>query len=520
MPFRSSFPFIACLHLTGAFAQSPPSIVWEDCFGGSLADHPRTMYPTHDGGCVVTGPTLSNNGDITPLHTGFGRFWVFKLDANGVMEWENELGGSGDDGGFSIVETEDHGFFATGQSNSTDGDVTGNHGGYDIWVVRLSSSGELQWQRSLGGSDQEEGDAIRATPDGGCIVAGYAQSTDGDVSGNHGAGDFWVVKLDATGEIQWENALGGSAQDWPSSIALCNDGGYLIGGYTTSVDGDVTGPQGNMDGWLVKLDDTGNLVWQRTLGGSGQDRVHCVQANPESGSILMCNTNSNDGDVTGNQGGYDSWVVRLDDAGDIMWQQALGGSADETDGWIVPSQEGGYAGAVTTRSMDGDVTGFHGTQLTDIWVMKLNGSGALQWEQAYGGIEWDEDPTIEESIDGGFFLAGYSTSGNTGSGDVSSGGNGGADYWVARLGAESVGIPERSGTGITISPNPAHDLVRISVPAAQGRTTLTNALGEPLWMERTTTNEQVVDLTGLPPALYTVNWTDGNTSSFARLVIH
>ena len=520
MPFRASFAFIACLHLTGAFAQSPPSIIWEDCFGGSLGDHPRSIHPTYDGGCVVTGPTYSNNGDVTPLYGGSVRFWIFKLDGNGGMEWEKELGGSGGDCGNSIVETEDHGFFATGYSNSNDGDVTGNHGGYDIWVVRLSSSGELQWQRSLGGSFSDEGEAIRATPDGGCIVAGYTQSSDGDVSGDHGAGDFWVVKLDATGAIQWEKALGGSAQDWPSSIALCDDGGYLIGGYTASNDGDVTGLHGNVDGWLVKLDDTGDLVWQRTLGGSGQDRIYCVQAAPGQGSILLCHTESNDGDVTGNNGGADCWVVRLDSVGDIVWQQALGGSGNELSGWIVPLQEGGYVGAASTTSMDGDVTGFHGTAGTDIWVFGLNESGTLQWQRAYGGNGSDEVPTIEQALDGGFFLAGYSTSGNGGSGDVSSGANGGADNWVARLEAQNVWIPERNATSIALFPNPAHDVVRINTPAKAGRWTLSNALGETLRSERTATSEQVLDLTGLQPALYTVRWTDGKTSSAARLVIH
>jgi PKD repeat protein len=173
----------------------------------------------------------------------------------------------------------------------------------------------IAWQRCLGGSDGDRASSIQQTSDGGYIVAGSTLSDDGDVSGNHGDRDAWVVKLDADGKVLWQRCLGGSNLDSASSIQQTSDGGYIVAGETSSDDGDVSGNHGDRDAWLVKLDADGKIAWQRCLGGSIEDGARSVQQTVDGGYILAGYTESIDGDVSGNHGDRDALVVKLDDGG-------------------------------------------------------------------------------------------------------------------------------------------------------------------------------------------------------------
>src|SRR5207247_1541524 len=152
-----------------------------------------------------------------------GDAWIVKLDVSGNLLWEKSLGGSGDDYAYSIQQTNDDGFIVAGSSPSNDGDVSGNHGHTDFWIVKLDEDGNLLWQKSFGGSDYDQAKSIQQTVDGGYVVAGYSYSTDGDVSINHGANDYWIVKLDTIGNLVWQKSLGGSNYDQGNSIQQCAD---------------------------------------------------------------------------------------------------------------------------------------------------------------------------------------------------------------------------------------------------------------------------------------------------------
>ena len=146
-----------------------------------------------------------------------------------------------------------------GYTESDDGDVIGNHGNYDMWIVKLSSTGEIAWQKCLGGSNKDEAYSIQQTPDGGYIVASYTESGDGNIIGNDGYGDMWIVKLSSTGEINWQKCLGGSDYDGAEAIQQTTDGGYIVAGYTASDDGDVVGYHDDCDMWIVKLNSDGEI---------------------------------------------------------------------------------------------------------------------------------------------------------------------------------------------------------------------------------------------------------------------
>jgi hypothetical protein len=409
-----------------------PVIQWEKSLGGSDDDTAFSIQQTADGGYIVAGYSISTDGDVTGNHGwDYWDNWVVKLDAGGEIQWQKCLGGSAGDEARSIQQTADGGYIVAGRSWSTDGDVTGHHGRGDYWVVKLDAGSEIQWQKCLGGSDGDSAFSIQQTTDGGYIVAGYSDSSDGDVTGHHGNNDYndyWVVKLDAGGEIQWQKCLGGSTA---FSIRQIADGGYIVAGYSTSTDDDVTGNHGGGDYWVVKLDADGEIQWQKCLGGSGWEEARSIQQTTDGGYIVVGGSGSSDGDVTGNHGRGDYWVVKLDAGGEIQWQKCLGGSHGDSATSIQQTADGGYIVAGGSDSTDGDVTGNHGS--TDYWVVKLDGTGGIQWQKYLGGSGEDFATSIQQTADGGYIVAGGSDSTD---GDVTGHhGNhhGSSDYWVVKL---------------------------------------------------------------------------------------
>src|SRR5690606_29139849 len=222
-------------------------------------------------------------------------------------------GGSGEETAFSIKLTEDGGFVVAGHATSTDGDVTGNQGFHDYWVVRLNESGNILWQKSLGGTSVDVAHSVQQTAEGGFIVAGQSISNDGDVTGKHGnSTDFWIVKLDMDGNLEWQKSLGGTELDNAQSIQQIEEGVYIVAGYSESYVRDVTERQGENDYWVIKFGATGNIEWQQSLGGSERDNARDILRTIDGGYIIAGGSLSNDGDVTGNHGDYDFWIVKLE----------------------------------------------------------------------------------------------------------------------------------------------------------------------------------------------------------------
>ena len=403
-----------------------PVIEWQRSLGGTNWDYARSIQQTTDGGYIVAGYTESNDGDVTGNHGGYD-CWIVKLDPSGDTTWQKPLGGSGADYAFSIQQTTDGGYIVAGYSGSNDGDVTGNNGSFDYWIVKLDSSGNITWQKSLGGSGVDQAFSIQQTTDGGYIVGGSSQSNDGDVTGNHGDDDYWIVKLDPSGNITWQKSLGGMNEDIVSSIQQTTDGGYIVAGYSQSNDGDVTGNHGGLDYWIVKLDPSGNIIWQKSLGGTSLDNTNSIQQTMDGGYIIAGYSGSNDGDVTGNHGGYDCWIVKLDNTGNIEWQKSLGGTVTDYGRSIQQTSDGGYIVGGYSQSNDGDVTGNHGG--FDYWIVKLDNTGNITWQKSLGGSTADFAFSIQQTTDGDYVVAGYSQSGD---GDVT-GNNGSYDYWIVKL---------------------------------------------------------------------------------------
>ena len=455
-----SLTFVILILFLGTAIFAQPHIIWQKSLGGSNDDWAQSIQETIDGGFIMAGYSSSNDGDVSGNH-GSADYWVVKMKYTGSIVWQKCFGGSFWDGAYSIQQTFDGGFIVAGWSKSNDGDVSGNHGGGDYWIVKIDSSGNIEWQKCLGGSSKDIAYSIQQTIDGGFIVAGRSRSNDGDVSGNRGSDDYWVVKLDSSGNIEWQKCLGGSLWDRAYSVQQTADGGFIVAGWSKSNDGDVIGNHGGGDCWIVKLKSSGEIAWQKCLGGSGCDIAYSIQQTTDGGFILAGLSHSNDGDVSGNHGGGDCWVVKIDSFGDIEWQKCLGGSNYDEAHFVKQTIDDGFIVAGYSKSNDGDVSGNHGGD--DCWVVKLNSSGYIEWQKCLGGSNRDWVYDIQQTADGGFIVAGLSESND---GDVS-GNHGGIDCWVVKLSptgvSEDIIVPQQFK--LSVFPNPFNSSCVITAPS-------------------------------------------------------
>jgi len=331
-----------------------------------------------------------------------------------VMKWQKTLGGSSDEliGRPTKISTADRdgGYLIGGITGSTDGDVSGLHytGGWpesDIWIAKLDAQKNISWSKCLGGTSWEEFGALELAHDDGYIVAGGANSTNGQVTGMHGDGDAWIVRLDNTGNVVWQKCYGGSKNENAMCIAKTDDGYIFVGTTWGSKDGDVSGSHGteNRDIWLVKIDKDGNKLWQKCLGGSSWDVPTDIKVTPDGGFILTGLTTSIDGDVAGvhyipnppyDDRYPDTWVVKLNSNGIIEWQKCLGGSNEDGSSAVALTASGGYLISGYTKSKDGDVSGQHVTdpavEDSDAWVVNLSATGNIIWQKCFGGTQTDE----------------------------------------------------------------------------------------------------------------------------------
>ena len=365
-----------------------------------------------------------------------------------TIEWQNTIGGSGNESLMSIIQTSDGGYILGGYSKSPlSGDKTENYqgtAGYDdYWVVKLDATGQIiQWQNTIGGNYADELNSIIQTSDGGYLLGGTSQS---NISGDKteaslgGSDDYWIVKLDINGNIQWQNTIGGSGIDELNSIAQTTDGGYILGGTSYSgISGDKTEAlMGGSDYWIVKLDATGQTIqWQNTIGGSGYEIFTSLAQISTGEYILGGSSNSNiSADKNENsQGDFDYWIVKLDATGQtIQWQNTIGGSSrDELEGMSLT-----YDGGCILNGISLSNIGFDKTENCrgeyDYWVVKLDLNGTTQWNKTVGGNNIDAGGDIQQTADGGYVFGGYSYSGI--SGDKTEASLGSPDTWIVKLNA-------------------------------------------------------------------------------------
>lgn len=301
-----------------------------------------------------------------------------------------------------------------------------------LCLLQLSLQAQIppvQWARQYGGGNVDIPFVLKITADGGTVLAGYTDSRNGDVSPQptRDYWDLWILKLDKCGQIEWEKSAGGTGYESARDLVQTSDGGFLVLGETNSTDGDVTsGFGGTKDIWLLKLNAAGNIVWQKRYGGSGLDIGNHIELLKDGSCIIAASSTSNDGDIQHNHstGTYtDAVLLKVDAAGNLLWSNCYGGTKNE-ELFDIEIINGTIFAAGFTNSVDGDIP--PDQQNYDCWLLAVDASGNKIMSKIYGGSQNDVTYSMCKGADGSLTLAGYTTSND---GDVS-GAKGGQDYWI------------------------------------------------------------------------------------------
>lgn len=408
-----------------------PAIEWSYIYGGSSSDKATTICNAHNGGFIIGGTTTSQDGGITDHHVGAGyNIWLDRINNDGLPIWNKSYGSSSPDEIAKIISTNDNGYIFAGTSGSNSVDVTGMYICADVsyWVVKIDSSGNIEWQKTFGTCGSASGRDIIQCSDGGFLVSGSISSGGGDTHDFRGLYDIWLCKIDENGTMEWNKTLGGSDYEMVSSSIQTSDFGFLITGSTASNDFDVSGLHGiNEDAWVVKIDSNGNIQWQKCFGGTGTDLARQIIPSGNNGFYLFSTTYSNDGDVNNNFGNCDFWVIRCDSIGNIQWQTNYGGNSREVLYSACIDVGGGFLLTGQVSNDNGMVVGTHG--LYDFWVVKIDSIGNFIWGKSLGGSDDETPKKIIQTSDGGFLTLGYSKSNDQ---DVPNN-LGIEDFWAVKL---------------------------------------------------------------------------------------
>jgi len=365
------------------YVKNTGAITWQKTYGGIKSDFANSIQQTTDGGYIVAGYTNS-------FGAGYNDVYVLKLDENGDLQWQKTFGRTNYEWAYSIQQTTDGGYIVAGMTNSL------GAGSSDVYVLKLNADGGLQWEKNFGGGDIDKAESIQQVADGGYIVAGGTASL-GDI-----AGDVYVLKLDASGELLWQKTYGGVNWDVAHSIQQTTDGGYIVAGTTQSFGA------GSWDVYVLKLDANGDATWSNTYGGTDIDEAYAIQQTADGGYIVSGRTRS----FGAGSWDYDDdvYILKLNSIGIKEWEKVYdGGGSDEAES-IQQTADGGYIVVGATDSF--------GAGGLDVYILKLDANGEKEWDNAFGGSSTDDAYSIQRTIGGGYIVAGATGSFGAGSFDV------------------------------------------------------------------------------------------------------
>lgn len=436
-----------------SYSQSP-NIEWQKCFGGSENEIGYGIDLTLDGGYILAGSSESTDGNNTS-NNGSVDLWVTKVDATGNLVWQSNFGGSNIDRAYAVKSTSDGGYIVVGQSSSNDFDLTSNKGNSDAWVIKLNNLGDLQWQKNVGGGGADVFNDVVLTNDGGFMAVGSTFSSNQDVSGNHGNSDFLVMKFDNLGTIEWQKCFGGSSAESVPKVIQLSDGNFLIGGYTFSTNGEITVNNGMSDYWLVKFDNTGTIIWQKSYGGTNTDSAASMAELADGNILVVGATQSNDGDVTVQNGIGDYWILKLDSLGDLIWDKSIGLAFSDWGQDIVVNSDGSFyvSGTVYAHSNGGYGQG-------DTGIYALDSSGNVVWSKLIGGSNYEQGRRIIKNQDGNLLVFGETGSSN----GLVTNNHGMNDFWLVKFELDILNSTTFSSNQFKVYPNPTSDVINISNP--------------------------------------------------------
>ena len=392
------------LSLCSVVVVEASSTGWSRTYGGTYRDEARSLVETSDGGYAIAGHTRS-------FGAGVDDFWLVKTDGSGSMEWNRTYGGTLFDYAYSLVATSDGGYALAGSTFSF------GAGSFDFWLVKTDEFGYVEWNRTYGGTGDDYAYSLVATSDGGYALAGY---TDSFGTGNY---DFWLIKTDALGNIEWNQTYGetGLTSPFTCSLVAASDGGYAIFGTILSFSAKST------DYRLIKTDEYGNMEWNKTYGDGNVYEPYSLVETSDGGYAIA-------GSISPLGEEDDFWLVKIDSFGNVEWDRLYGGTATDRAHSLVATSDGGYAIAGSWDceewyNLDTGEEVSHGT----FWLIKTDALGNMEWNQTYGEPEHIWARSLVATSDGGYAIAGSRRSFSTG----------GYDFWLVKTDEYGI-VPEYS----------------------------------------------------------------------------
>lgn len=412
--------FRKCLFFSLFFLQYPvycQDLLWEKSYGGRHADILADVEPTADYGFILGGSSLSKKTGIKKQNgSGDLDYLIWKMDESGSTEWQKSFGGSGSDLLKVIHNTADGGFILGGVSNSpVDFDKKeACRGGNDYWVIKLDAKGAEMWQHVYGGKGNEDLTSLIPTSDGGYLIGGSSSSSaehNEQLKGrkkenSRGSLDYWIVKINADGIEEWQHTYGGKYADVLQSMITTRDGGYLLGGYSnspSSQDKSLANLGAGNDFWILKLDARGTIEWQQVLGGSSEDQLQVVLQTRDGHYLVGGNSSST---TKSTKNGTDLWLVKLDLLGSALWERAydigkndiLRSLSEEENGDLIV---GAYSPSGYNEANDKE-------GINDYVALKLSSTGEELWRKVNGSNGEDVLKKLIVTRDGGYLLVGTS----------------------------------------------------------------------------------------------------------------
>jgi hypothetical protein len=354
-----------------ASANGPP-VQLQKTFGGSDLDNGYSVQQTTDGKYIIAGRTKSFGAGKTDVY-------LIKTEPNGYIQWQKTFGAADEDLGYSVQQTIEGGYIVAGTTYSF------GAGTSDVYLIKTDPNGDSQWEKTFGGSYEDYGQSVQQTADGGYIIAGWSEIV-------YEVQKAYLIKTYPNGNIQWEKTFGGSGWDWGEWVQQTLDGGYIVAGGTAE------------DVYLIKTDKDGNNQWQKTFGGSSSDWGSSVQQTSDGGYIIAGQTRSF------GAGHSDVYLIKTDPNGISHWEKTFGGGKAEYGRSVKQTADGGYIIAGTTHSI--------GAGSSDIYLIKTDSNGNLEWEKTFGGSGNEYDGSVQQTTDGGYIVAGTSYSFGSGKSDV------------------------------------------------------------------------------------------------------
>lgn len=412
---------------------------FEADYGGTGSDQLIKIVSSTGGGYLLAGTSDSPiSGNKTVASNGLGDYYVVKIDNTNAISWQKSFGGTQHEELKSAIQLSDGGYLLVGISQSgIDGNKTAvNNGQYDIWVVRISSTGAKLWDRSYGGTASDFAYDIKPAEDGNYYIIGTSISPPdaNKISANYGGYDYWIIKINTAGTKLWENTYGGNTDDIGLRISTKPDGNIILGGYSRSLSG--TGNKtsinyGLADYWLVEINSTGTIVRQDSYGGS-QDDIFQDMILTTDNSILMTGTSESGvsgNKATSNYGTKDMWIVKENNSV-ISWQKNYGTTNIDPSMSLKEANDGSYLICGSAVGIDGNKTSAaYGA--SDMWIISLEQDGTEIIQESFGGTSADQANTLTYTSDGGFIVGGYSKSAITGNKETTNYGL--DDFWVIKL---------------------------------------------------------------------------------------